>query len=108
MKHKKKILTLLFHILKENEFIFLNDLNLYKNLFFKSTFEKEQERLGIKKLTQVEYFRTIIDIFVNAYAKGICNKEIEELILLAKNKKLGSIKYSHNFIIYLHIAQLNL
>ena len=85
---QKKILTLLFHILKENEFIFLNDLNLYKNLFFKSTFEKEQERLGIKKLTQVEYFRTIIDIFVNAYAKGICNKEIEELILLAKNKKI--------------------
>ena len=88
---QKKMLTLLFKILKKNEFIFLSDLNLYQNLLFISTFGKEQERLGIKKLTKVEYFRTIIDIFVNSYAKGICKEEIEELILCAKNKKIFSM-----------------
>ena len=91
LESQKKMLTLLFKILKKNEFIFLSDLNLYQNLLFISTFGKEQERLGIKKLTKVEYFRTIIDIFVNSYAKGICKEEIEELILCAKNKKIFSM-----------------
>ena len=42
----------------------------------------------MKKLAQIEYLRTILDIFVNAYNAGANQDEIIELIEMMKNKNI--------------------
>ena len=65
------ILKLIGFIEKSN-LNFMNDLDDYiskENNEFMSTYQVSQKKLGMKKLTQVEFFRTIIDVLINTYAK---------------------------------------
>ena len=65
------ILKLISFIEKSN-LNFMNDLDDYiskENNEFISTYQVSQKKLGMKKLTQVEFFRTIIDVLINTYAK---------------------------------------
>ena len=48
----------------------------------------KKRKIGLKKLTQIEYIRTILDIFVNAYASKYHENKIEELIAKANEKKI--------------------
>ena len=88
---KKSFLNLI-NTLEKNKFIFLDDLDDYSskaNSEFKSSYEMPQRKIGLKKLTQSEFFRTILDILVNAYAKYNI-KESLTIINIIKNKNIFS------------------
>ena len=62
----------LISLLKKCNFNFINDLDDFsskENSEFMSTYQIIQRKLGMKKLLQIEFFRSILDILVNAYAK---------------------------------------
>ena len=87
----KALLQTLFSSLKTSQFKFLDDLCDYsseKNKEFMTTYHQMQKRIGVKKLIQVEYFRTLLDIFVNSYALNFYKSDIEELIKIASEKKI--------------------
>ena len=88
----KRVLLSLFTILKKTEFKFLEDLGTYtkENEEFLTTYKQKQKKIGMKKLSQIEFLRTILDIFVNSYNSQFHEKEIEELILILKNKNVFS------------------
>ena len=88
----KRVLLSLFNILKKTEFKFLEDLGTYtkENEEFLTTYKQNQKKIGMKKLSQIEFLRTILDIFVNSYNSQFHEKEIEELILILKNKNVFS------------------
>ena len=67
-----KVLSSMLNTLKKNEFKFLEDLGEYTqdNAEFKTTYLRDQKKIGMKKLAQIEFLRTILDIFVNAYNAG--------------------------------------
>ena len=83
-------LKFLFKSLKESEFAFLDGLTYFsnENSQFPTTYQKYQKRLGLTKLTQVEYFRTILDILVNASATEKMKDEIDELITILHQKNM--------------------
>ena len=85
-----KVLSSLLKTLKKSEFKFLEDLGEYTqdNAEFKTTYLRDQKKIGMKKLAQIEFLRTILDIFVNAYNAGINQNEITELIDMMKNKNI--------------------
>ena len=85
-----KVLLSLLNTLKKSEFKFLEDLGEYTkdNEEFKTTYLRNQKKIGMKKLAQIEFLRTILDIFVNANNAGINQSEITELIEMMKNKNI--------------------
>ena len=85
-----KVLSSLLNTLKKSEFKFMEDLGEYTqdNAEFKTTYLRDQKKIGMKKLAQIEFLRTILDIFVNAYNAGINQNEITELIDMMKNKNI--------------------
>ena len=85
-----KVLSSMLNTLKKNEFKFLEDLGEYTqdNAEFKTTYLRDQKKIGMKKLAQIEFLRTILDIFVNAYNAGVNQNEITELIDMMKNKNI--------------------
>ena len=89
-KINKNVLLTLFKTLKKSEFKFLEDLGLYNqdNKEFLTTCEQKQKRMDMKKLVQIELFKTILDILVNCNISNFYEKEIEELIQIIKNKKI--------------------
>ena len=86
----KKVILLLINSLKKNGFNFLDDLGEYTkdNEEFMTTYQQKQKKLGMKKLSQIEFIRTFLDIFVNSYSAEIHMKEIEELIEIIKTKNI--------------------
>ena len=87
------IIKLIQYIEKSN-LNFMNDLDDYsseENKEFMSTYQVPQKKLGMKKLAQVEFFRTIIDLLINAYAKFDIDEirnSIINVINIAQGKKL--------------------
>ena len=87
------ILKLISFIEKSN-LNFMNDLDDYiskENNEFMSTYQVSQKKLGMKKLTQVEFFRTILDVLINAYAKFDVDQirnSIVNIFNIAQEKKL--------------------
>ncbi len=91
MENFKNFLNTLFTILEKNKFSFLDDFGnceQKENGEFISTYMEKQKKIGIKKIIQVEYLKTIIDIFVNSYASKHHENKIEHLINLAKEKNI--------------------
>ena len=86
----KSVLLSLFNNLKKNEFKFLEDLGEYnqENGEFLTTYQKKQKKIGMKKIAQIEFLRTILDIFVNSLYAHFHEKEIEELVKIIKNKNI--------------------
>ena len=81
-------LEYLFNSLKKSDFEFLSGLDIYDDSTFDSTYQKPQKKLGIARLTQVEYFRSILDILVNANSLNVLQDEINDIIKLANEKKI--------------------
>ena len=89
----KKIITNLMNSLEKNKFNFLDDLDDYsskENSEFNTTYSMPQKKLGMKKLTQIELFRTILDIMINSYGKSIMEEKTLKLLDIIKEKKLFS------------------
>ena len=86
----KNVLLSLFNTLKKTEFKFLEDLGVYNqdNEEFLTTYQQKQKKIGMKKLAQIEFLRTILDIFVNSYYNKFHGTEIEELIKIIKDKNI--------------------
>ena len=87
----KKFLFLFFDILEKNKFDFLEDFgnyNLEENGDFMATYMGKQKKLGITKITQLEYLLSIIEIFINSYNSKFHENKIENLINLANEKNL--------------------
>ena len=86
----KKFLSVLFDILEKDELnIFENfDGNDDKSDEFLATYYEKQKKMGMKKLLQTEYLKTLVDIFVNAYASKYHEKKIEQLMKIASKKNI--------------------
>ena len=90
-KSLKNLLLTLFNILEKNNFSFLDDLGNYaqeENVEFIATYLEPQKKIGIKKIIQSEYIRTVLDIFVNSYASEYHKDLIEQLINIANNQNI--------------------
>ena len=89
-----KLTEKIIELVKKSNFNFLNDLDDYtskENAEFMSTYQVPQKKLGMKKLSQIEFFRTILDILVNAYYKFDVQElkdSIVNIINIAQEKKL--------------------
>ena len=73
----------LIELLKKCKFNFISDLDDFsskENSEFMSTYQIPQKKLGMKKLLQIEFFRSILDILVNAYSK-FDEQEIKDSII---------------------------
>ena len=87
----KHFLFSLFNIIEKNNFPFLNDLGncaQEENVEFISTYLEPQKKIGIKKIIQTEYIKTILDIFVNSYASGFYRDIIEKIINKANSQNI--------------------
>ena len=87
----KEIISNLFNILENNHFHFLDDLDDYsskENIEFITTYLMSQRKLGMKKLTQIELLRTILDILVNAHAKYNMEELSIKIVSIMKERKL--------------------
>ena len=87
----KNYLGFIFEILKKNKFSFLEDMlncDQKENEEFMSTYMEKQKKIGLKKILQTEYLKTILDIFVNSYASKYHEKTIETLIKYANEKNI--------------------
>ena len=87
----KNYLLILFDILEKNRFSFLDDLEDFaqeENAEFISTYLEPQKKMGVKKLNQAEFIKTILDIFVNSYFSGYHKGKIEKIINIANNQKI--------------------
>ena len=81
----------LIKCLENNKFNFLDDLDQYsdkENGEFNTTYLMSQKKLGMKKLAQIELFRTILDILVNAFAKCNMEEQVTKILGIIKEKKL--------------------
>ena len=87
----KNFLLTYFDVLEKNQFSFLDDLgnfNQEENGEFMSTYLEPQKKIGLKKLIQTEYIKTILDILVNSYFSGYHKKKIEKVINIANNQNI--------------------
>ena len=102
----KKYLLILFNILEKNKFEFLVDLgkNEESNNEFISTYMEKQKKIGVKKIYQTEYLKTLIDIFVNSYASKYHEKKIDDLIKIAGEKNI----FWHLHDLFLHFPFSNI
>ena len=87
----KKYLFLLFGILEKNKLIFLDDFgdcNQKENSSFMATYMEKQKKIGMKKIVQIEYILSILDIFVNSCASKYHEDKIAKLINFANERNL--------------------
>ena len=90
----EKLIQNLINLIEKSKFNFMNDFDDYsspENSEFMSTYQISQKKLGMKKLAQLEFFRTILDLLINAYAKfdvESVRESIKNIINNAQEKKL--------------------
>ena len=87
----KGTIVFLLNCLLKNKFNFLDDLDdcsSQENVEFKSTYLVDQKKMGMKKLAQIELFRTILDIMVNTYGLNIEEEICMKLFEIIKENKL--------------------
>ena len=87
----KNMIVNLINSLEKNQFSFLDDLDDYstkESNEFNSTYLRPQKKMGMKKLAQIELFRTILDIIVNAYGKCNLEEQALKIVNIIKEKKI--------------------
>jgi hypothetical protein len=85
----EKILLNLFNILEKNKFEFLEDFGIIEdNNEFITTYMEKEKKIGMKKVTEVEYIRTILDIFINSCYSEYYSDKVEKLIILLNEKNI--------------------
>jgi len=80
---EEQLKSILIYIFKESTEYFLiifEDLNIYPKNEFETTYQQNQLKLGYKKLIQIEYFRSVIDILVNTYSKNYFVNNLNEYL----------------------------
>ena len=87
----KDLYKTLFECLEKDQFNFIEDIcdfSREENKEFTTTYQKEQKRIGLKKLAQVELFRSILDMLVNGYVKYEFKEEVEKIMKIIADKNL--------------------
>ena len=87
----ENILLNLFDILEKTKFEFLSDFGKYESDFnneFMSTYMERQKKIGMKKITEVEYIRTLLDIFINSCYSEYFSDKVENLIKLIEEQNI--------------------
>ena len=87
----ENILLNLFNILEKNKFKFLDDLNkndLETENEFMATYMEKQKKIGMKKITQIEYIRSLLDIFINSCYSEYYRDKVEYLIKLMDEQNI--------------------
>ena len=87
----ENILLNLFDILENTKFEFLSDFGKYKSDFnneFMSAYMERQKKIGMKKITEVEYIRTLLDIFINSCYSEYFSDKVENLIKLIEEQNI--------------------
>ena len=65
---------------------------------------EKQKKIGVKKIYQTDYLKTLIDIFVNSYASKYHEKKIDDLIKIAGEKNI----FWHLHDLFLHFPFSNI
>ena len=84
----KNYLLTLFNILEKNQFSFLDDFKSNENYEFTATYMEKQKKIGIKKILETEYLKTLVDVLVNSYASRYHDDNIEQLIKICNEKNI--------------------
>ena len=88
----KKYLFTLFDILEKDELKIFENFgnfdNSNENGEFVATYMDKQKKIGMTKILQTEYLKTLVDILVNSYASKYNENKIEQLIKIASKKNI--------------------
>ena len=88
----KKFLLSLFELLEKSKFDFFNDFkyndDCQENNEFIPTYMEKQKKLGMKKLLQTEYLKSLIDVMINSSASGYYEDKVETLVNYLKEKNI--------------------
>lgn len=102
-KNLQMTLKHIFDILKDSNLLYFEDLNKFNNSDFDfiTSYDGKQKVLGLYKLHQVEFFKTILDIIVNAHSKKYHESDIEVIVKMIKDsfifKHLIELFFSFEF-----------
>ena len=87
----ENILLNLFDILEKTKFEFLFDFGKCDsdfNIEFMATYMERQKKIGMKKITEVEYIRTLLDIFINSCYSEYFPDKVENLIKIIEEQNI--------------------
>jgi hypothetical protein len=87
----ENILLNLFDILEKTKFEFLSDFGKCDsdfNIEFMATYMERQKKIGMKKITEVEYIRTLLDIFINSCYSEYFPDKVENLIKIMEEQNI--------------------
>ena len=84
----KKYLLTLFEVLEKSKFKFFENFgNDYVGEFM-STYLEKQKKIGEKKILQIEYIKTVVDILVNSNAAKFHENKLEAIVNAANEQKI--------------------
>ena len=86
----KKYLLTLFEVLEKSKFKFFENFGNGNDSAgeFMSTYLEKQKKIGEKKILQIEYIKTIIDILVNSNAAKYHENKLEAIVNAANEQKI--------------------
>ena len=86
----KKYLLTLFEVLEKSKFKFFENFRNDKDSVgeFMSTYLEKQKKIGEKRILQIEYIKTVIDILVNANAAKYHDNKLEAIVNEANEQKI--------------------
>ena len=86
----KKYLLTLFEVLEKSKFKFFENFGNGNDSAgeFMSTYLEKQKKIGEKKILQIEYIKTVLDILVNSNAAKYHENKIEAIVSEANEKKI--------------------
>jgi len=86
----KKYLLTLFEVLEKSKFKFFENFGNGNDSAgeFMSTYLEKQKKIGEKKILQIEYIKTVLDILVNSNAAKYHENKIEAIVSAANEKKI--------------------
>ena len=84
----KKYLLTLFEVLEKNKFKFFENFGNNSAGEFMSTYLEKQKKIGEKKILQIEYIKTVLDILVNSNAAKFHENKLEAIVNAANEQKI--------------------
>ena len=86
----KKYLLTLFEVLEKSKFKFFEGFGNGNGSSgeFMSTYMEKQKKIGVKKILQIEYIKTLIDILVNSNAAKYHQNKLEVIVNAANEQNI--------------------
>ena len=84
----KKYLLTLFEVLEKSKFKFFENFGNDSVGEFMSTYLEKQKKIGEKKILQIEYIKTVVDILVNSNASKYHENKFEAIVNAANEQKI--------------------